>query len=79
MISKTKTVDSFPVGNFLIDGFSSRYRLDRDSTDRSILLYVRKDIPSILLIVEIRPIEDFLCRNKSKWLINCFCNLSQRT
>ena len=31
MISETDIDDSFPLGNFLIGGFSKRYRLDRDS------------------------------------------------
>ena len=31
MVSETKVDDSFPVGNFVIDGFSTPYRLDRDS------------------------------------------------
>ena len=30
-ISETKIDDSFPLGNFLINGFSKPYRLDRDS------------------------------------------------
>ena len=31
MISETKIDESFPKGNFLIEGFSTPYRLDRDS------------------------------------------------
>ena len=31
MISETKIDESFPKGNFLIDGFSTPYRIDRDS------------------------------------------------
>ena len=31
MISKTKIDDSFPLGKFLLGGFSNVYRLDRDS------------------------------------------------
>ena len=31
MISETKTDDSFPIANFLIDGFSQPYRIDRNS------------------------------------------------
>ena len=33
MISKTKFGDSFPLGNFLIEGFSSPYGRDRDSQE----------------------------------------------
>ena len=31
MISETKINESFPNGNFIIEGFSTPYRLDRDS------------------------------------------------
>ena len=29
-VSETKLDDSFPIGNLLIDGFSTSYRLDRN-------------------------------------------------
>ena len=44
MISETKIDESFPKGNFLIEGFSTPYRLDRDSGG-GIMLYVKADIP----------------------------------
>ena len=31
LVSETKIDDSFPNGNFLIDGYSTLYRLDRNS------------------------------------------------
>ena len=31
MVSETKIDDSFPIGSFLIHGFTPPYRLDRDS------------------------------------------------
>ena len=65
MISETKIDDSFLLGNFLIDVFSKTYRLDCDSLGGGILQYVKEDILSVLLVVEIKPIEGFLCRNKS--------------
>ena len=46
MISETEIDESFPKGIFLIEGFSTPYRLDRDSKGRGIMLYVRADIPS---------------------------------
>ena len=46
MISETKIDESFPQGNFLIDGFSSPYRLDCDSKGGGIMLYIREDIAS---------------------------------
>ena len=48
MVPKTKIDDSFPIGNFLIHGFSPPYRLDRDSKGGGIMLYIREDIPSNL-------------------------------
>ena len=74
MISEIKIDDSFPLGNFLIGGFSKPYRLDRDSLGGGILLYVREDIPSILLEVETKSIESFYVEinlHNDKWLINC--------
>ena len=38
MVSKTKIDNSFPVGNFVIDGFCTPYRLDRDSNGGDIML-----------------------------------------
>ena len=52
MVSETKINKSFPVGNFVIDGFSKTYRLDRDSSGGGIMLYIREDIPSNLLATD---------------------------
>ena len=40
MISKTKNDESFPNGNFIIEGFSTPYRLDRDSKGGGGLFYM---------------------------------------
>ena len=78
MVSETKIDDSFPVGNFVIDGFSTPYRLDRESNGGGIMLYVREDIPSNLLATdEKNHIESFyveLNLRNEKWLINCSYN-----
>ena len=80
-ISETKTDDSFPIGQFLIEGFCTPYRLDRNSKGGGVLLYVREDIPSNLITVDINPgiklIESFyveLNLRNNKWLINCSYN-----
>ena len=52
MVSETKIDNSFPVGNFVVDGFSTPHRLDHDSNGDGIMLYVRKDIPSNLLATD---------------------------
>ena len=78
MVSETKIDDSFPVGHFVIDGFSIPYRLDRDSNGGGIMLYVREDIPSNLLATdEKNHIESFyveLNLRNEKWLLNCSYN-----
>ena len=78
MISKTKIDNSFPVSNFVIDGFSTPYRLDCDSNGGAVILYVREDIPSNLFATdEINHIESFyveLNLHIEKWLISCLYN-----
>ena len=44
MISETKIDESFSKGIFLIESFSTLFRLDCDSKDGGIMLYVRADI-----------------------------------
>ena len=56
LVSETKIDDSFPDGN-LIDGFSTPYRLGRNSNGGGLLLFVREDIPSNLVEAEAKPIE----------------------
>ena len=76
-ISETKTDDSFPIGQFLIEGFCTPYRLDRNSKGGGVLLYVREDIPSNLITVDINQIKNFyveLNLRNNKWLINCSYN-----
>ena len=79
--SETKIDDSFPIGQFLIEGFCTPYRLDRNSKGEGFLLYFREDIPSNLITVDINPginpIESFyveLDLSSNKWLINCSYN-----
>ena len=58
-VSETKINDSFPIGNFLIGGFSTLYRLDRNSNGGGLMLFVRGDIPSNLVEAETKPTEGF--------------------
>ena len=78
MISETKIDASFPKGEFLLNGYSTLFRLDRNAYGGGILLYVRQDIPSKILLVEDNLIEDFFVkinlRNKKKWLLSCSYN-----
>ena len=75
LISESKIDGSFPTAQFLIPGFSTPYRKDRNGNGGGILLYVRNDIPSKLL-KNIHPPEiKFgnmfieITQHKKKWLI----------
>ena len=78
MISETKIDASFPTGQFLWNGYSTSFRLDCNAHGGGILLYVREDIPSKLLLLAENHIEGFFVeinlRNKKKWLISCSYN-----
>ena len=73
MMSETKLDESFPVGQFLLDGYSVPFRSNRDGNGGSILLFIREDIPSKLLPMN-NNIGDFFVeinlRNKKKWLLS---------
>ena len=58
MISETKLDPSFPTGQFHIHGFSEPYRFDRNSSGGGILLYIREDIPSKLILTKM-TVEGF--------------------
>ena len=45
-IQETKIDSSFPEDQFLIDGYSKPYRLDRNRNGGGVLIYIREDIPS---------------------------------
>ena len=45
MISESKTDDTFPDSQLLIEGFPVSYRLDRTNKGEWMLLYIREDIP----------------------------------
>ena len=76
-LSETKTNDSFPNGNFLIDGFSTPYRLDQNSNGGGFMLFFREGIPSNLVKAETKPVEGFYIELKlrdEKRLLNCSYN-----
>ena len=77
LVSETKIDDSFSIGNFLKDGFSTPYRLDANFNRSGLMLSVREDIPSTLVEAETRPVEGFyieLNLRNDKWLLNCSYN-----
>ena len=49
VISETKIDESFPKKQFLIDGFSPPFRLDRNKYGGGVLVYIRDGIPCKIL------------------------------
>ena len=48
MVSETKLDESFPVGQFITEGFGVPYKVDRNANGGGIMLFVREHIPSKL-------------------------------
>ena len=46
MIAETKIDATFPTGQFVIEGFATPFRLDRNANGGGLLVYVRSDVPS---------------------------------
>ena len=49
LISETKLDSYFPSGQFVIKGYSTPFRLDRNQNGGGLLLYLRGDIPCKIL------------------------------
>ena len=64
MTSATKIDASFPINQFLLNRYSTPFQLGRNADGRRILLYVREDIPSKLLLVEENLIKGFFVEIK---------------
>ena len=62
MISETKLYETFSEGQFLVDGFNSPYRMDRNTNGGGIAFYIREDMPSrqISFKNDDKDIEHFL-------------------
>ena len=74
MITKTKLDDTFPLGQFYAEGFTTPYRLDRNHNGGGVIIYVRDDIPSKILEKHKLPqdIEAMFIElnfRKVKWLL----------
>ena len=59
MVSETKLDSSFPVSQFLIEGYTPPFRLNPDNNGGGVMLFVRDDVPCKLLSVENHPMESF--------------------
>ena len=64
MLSETKLDSSYPEGQFLIPGCGAPYRIDRTCHRGGIMLFVREDITSKLLLIENAAIEGFYIKIK---------------
>ena len=79
LISETKVDLSFHSSQFAIDGFSSPFRLDRNSSGGGIMVFVWEEIPSKLLS-EYKPnssVENIFIEinlRSKKWLLSCSYN-----
>ena len=46
--TETKLDSVFPTSQFVVDGYSEPYRLDRNRNGVGVLIYIREDLPSKL-------------------------------
>ena len=51
LVSETEVDPSFPSSQFAIEGFSSPFRLDKNSSGGGIMLFIRDETPSKLLTI----------------------------
>ena len=76
MTSKTEIDSSFNSVQLHLDSYATSYRLDRNANGGGILLYIREDIPSTIVISGL-SIEGFFLEKKlrkKKWLLSRSCN-----
>ena len=64
MKSETKLDASFPTNQFLINEYTSPYRLDRNGKSGGTLVYAREDIPFKLVTANLRNAESFFLKMK---------------
>ena len=70
---------SFPSGQFVIKGYSTPFRLDKNKNGGGLLLYVREDIPCKILkeYTPEKSIENLFVEinlRSWKWLLSCSYN-----
>ena len=77
MVSEIKFDSGFSTGQFWINGYIDPFKTDKNSQGGVMMLYVREDIPSKHLGVEMSPTEGFYVEinlRKKKWLLFCSYN-----
>ena len=73
MISETKIDESFPLGQFKINGFNASFRIDGNSNGGGVMLFVREDILAKVIASETPPVECLYVEvklRKQKWSIS---------
>ena len=73
LISETKLDDTFPVDQFVLEGFSKPFKIDRNKNGDGILLFVCEHIPARLISIEKAPIESFFTElnlRRKNWIVN---------
>ena len=73
-ITETKLNDTFPLGQFYVEGFTIPYRRDRNHNGGGVIIYVREDIPTKTLEKHklSQDVEGILVElkfRKIKWLL----------
>ena len=84
MITETKIDESYPTSPFIIDGFSTPFRLDRNINGGGVLIYVSDLLPCNQVNFLSKPddIESIFVElnlRKTKWLLMGGCNPSKHT
>ena len=79
LVSETRLDSSFPSGKFVIKGYSTPFRLDRNQNRGGLLRYVREDLPCKILkeYTPEKPIENIFVEinlRSRKWLLSCSYN-----
>ena len=74
ILTESKTDNSFPASQFIIEGFSPPYRLDRDINGGGVFIYVSEMIPCKQIEIVPRPqfFEGIFLEiklRKTKWLL----------
>ena len=82
MISETNLIETFPIAQVSLQGFSNPYRFDRNRSGGVIMFYIREDIPSRLIERKFLTNTEYFFGEinfiKKKWLLCCYCNLRRK-
>ena len=70
-LTETKLDATFTKAQFLLNGFSEPYRLDRSRNGGGVMIYIHENVPSKLLAIHVFPLEDLFvgfnfrkCKNR---------------